>query len=438
MRPSIRHQIFLNFMLLVFIGTPAVAYGQSAVKHFLKAEALRRNEQLDAALKQYDSAIFINPNNHQFHFEKSKCLVFLNREADAIKALERVVAMRPDHIESYSRLAWLYERQRNYPALIESLEQAATHHHDERYKSEYRLRILRTLALTESFQKAGPHLEKAEEMIDESSGSFGDLLYYQAKYFNTQEKYQKAIDKAKEGLYFTTSVETKHVAKFYYELGYAYYQQGQYRNARAAFTYAKYDEFEPLIARLSPDYNFALAKAYFTAHLYDKAVTAIDKCLSFDKDYPGAMRLRNRLSQRMGNLGSIKVGRTRLSVELDPQRKAQKYAELSMLLLGADKYSQAVDAANECLAIKANQWQIVMVKARSLWLMGQRRQAKDLLKTVIDALSTSGNLGGQASFMLGKILLEENNPADARKAFEAAQHGIFYQAAEYELFGLDS
>ena len=404
----------------------------------MKAEKLRKDDQLDAALSQYDSAIKLNPRNHRFYFAKSKCLVFLNREPEAIKTLKNVVSLRPDHVEAYTQLAWLYERQKDYEGIVESLEQAAEHHSEDRFKAEYRLRILRTLSLTDNFNKAGRHLERAEKHIDPSSNRFEDLLYYQAKYLNSQGKYDQAIAKAKEGLYIVESVETRYVAKFYYELGFAYYQKGQYRNARAAFTYAKHDEFEPLIARLSPDYNFALSKAYFRAHLYEDALNAVDKCLAFDKDFDGAVELREKILERVDNLGAIKVRQNYLSVEIDPSRKADKKAELSMLLLGADKYAQAIKMADECLSVKPNHWKVIMAKARALWLMGNRVGAKRELQRVIDALGTSGNLGGQASFMLGKILLEENNPGDARKAFKAAQHGIFYKAAEYELFGLDS
>ena len=205
----------------------------------MQAEKLRRADKLSDAIVYYDSAIMADPYNHKFYFEKGKCHVLLNEEFHAIQALEQTIRLRPDHIESYTRLAWLYERKEDYQQVIRCLDNAAKYHRDDVYKLEYKLRILKTLQLLDRFDEAAKHIEEAKSLVDEGSQNYIDILYYEAKFQNLNEEHEKAIETAKYALHTTNSVENHHVAKFYYELGYAYYKKGEYRNARAAFTYAK-------------------------------------------------------------------------------------------------------------------------------------------------------------------------------------------------------
>lgn len=428
----------ITLLLLLVTGIAHAGFGQSGGLYFMQAEKLRRADKLSDAIVYYDSAIMAEPHNHRFHFEKGKCHVLLNEESHAIRSLEQTIRLRPDHIESYTRLAWLYERKEDYQQVIRCLDNASKYHRENIYKVEYKLRILKTLQLLDRFSEAAAHIEEAKSLAEENSLVYIDILYYEAKLQNMNKEHEKAIATAKYALQTTTSVENHHVAKFYYELGYAYYKKGEYRNARAAFTYAKQDEFKPLIARLSPDFNYALAAAYFKVHQYDACEEAINKCLSFDKDYGDAHRLRKEMQSMRGNFGAIKARKTLIALESNPEAKIEKLIDLSFYQMGADQPEQAVKSLDSCLMIKPQYWRAVMLKGGALWKSGRIQQAKQQLHSIIDAVGTSGEVGAQTCFILGLIYKEEKDFAKARKYFQNAKSGLFNHAAEYEIFGLKS
>lgn len=420
-------------LLLVSMASPAWVLGQmSASEHYQMAEKYKRADNMQQAITHFDSALLREPRNYNLHFEKGKCHLLIHEEDQAIQSFENVIYLRPDHIESYSRLAWLYERKEDYQQVIRCLELAAKYHSEDAYKVEYKLRIIKTLQLMNRFNEAGKHIEEAKWMVPKDSPVYVDILYYEAKFQNMHGEYEKAIATMKEAIYITQSPEDEHTARFYYELGYAYYHQGEFRNARAAFSYATHDDFKPLIARLSPEYNYSIAVAFKTSYMYKQADEMLQKCLTYDKGFADAHEMLQDMAFKKGNLGAIKNKKTAIIIENDPSAKATKYMELGEFQIGADKFEDAINSADSCLALKGDYIPAHIMKAMCYYHLNDMQRAIGIFQKVADAPKASYEQRAQAFFLIAMAYKRKSNWDEALKALRHAHNGIFSNAAEFE------
>jgi tetratricopeptide (TPR) repeat protein len=78
------------------------------------------------ALRLFRESAADDPGNPKALFGVGRCSRFLNKSDDAAAAFEAVLKLRPDHIESYMQLAYVYEERGDLKKALATLENAAT------------------------------------------------------------------------------------------------------------------------------------------------------------------------------------------------------------------------------------------------------------------------------------------------------------------------
>jgi len=67
-------------------------------QRFQEAATLFRNKDFDAALAILDDLIVIQPKSAPLHFHRGRCLIALDREEEAISALDTALELAPEHV----------------------------------------------------------------------------------------------------------------------------------------------------------------------------------------------------------------------------------------------------------------------------------------------------------------------------------------------------
>lgn len=430
------HKFFL--ILFLWMLLPFSVHGQTqktenAAAYYIKAEQFRKANNLNAAIQHYELAIKNDPNNHLYHFQKGQCCMLQRNYNCAIKSFENASRLKRNNVEAYTRLAWLYEQSKSPLSSIKSLDNAFKHQVDSKKRIEYKLKIITTLYLLQQFRKAGRHIQDLKSIIPERHPNYLDMLYYEAKYNNLIKAHTKAKISMLTALRKLESVDSKTIARFYYELGYAYYHLGEYRNARSAFNYANYGEFRPLIAKMTPQYNFVMANAYYSAYFYPKSQQLLKLCLALDRDYSKARELLKVVSNHIDNGSAIALRLPLAQKEENIVRKAARYQEIAEYQLGAKRYKDALVYVEKAIGLQPRMAKASILKGVILYHLKQYEDAKRSLRSIAQSTGVSSEDRSAANFALGIVSKETGDKRSAITYFKAATYGNFKYASDKEL-----
>ncbi len=423
---------FHCLILLILIGGLQEVFGQDGdgLGFFVKAEQLRQSNQFRAAIDEYNNAIRDNPTNYKFVFQKGKCYINLRDEENAIAAFERTVEIKEDYVHAYTRLAWLYQRKERFDDAIEAFNKAFKFETNSGDKIEYKSAIIKTLYKLGRFNEAGRHIEDARKV----NSSDLSVLFYDAKYNNMNGNYEKAKQSMLKAIASLTSGQPKDVARYYYELGVAYYELGEFTKAFEAFQKADYGPFQNKIAEKTPQYKLAIAKCYFSVFENEKCEKIIDFCLKMKNNFPPAHELKLKLAERKTDKKIIVEHTLNLiNSETVPARKAAKYSELAELYIQQKDYDGAINAANEALNIQPTNYKVSYFK---LLAMNEKNQHDAAIAEIRNLLSYQGldfETKAQLNFTLGLIQKDKGDFKSAIKSFKASIYGAFKYAAKEEL-----
>lgn len=229
------------------------------------------------------------------------------------------------------------------------------------------------------------------------------------------------------------SVDSKTIARFYYELGYAYYHLKEYRNARSAFNYANYGEFRALIAKMTPQYNFVMANAYNSAYFYPKSRELLNLCLSLDRDYSKARELLKVVDNHIDNFAAINLRLPMAKAEENMVRKAARYQEVAEYQLGASKFREALVHVEKALELQPRQAKASILKGVILYHLKQYDESKRILGSIARSSGVSSEDRSAANFALGLVSKGTGDKRNAIVHFKAATYGNFKYASDNEL-----
>lgn len=428
------HKLFFILLFGVLIPHSVIGQqGESAVNLFMKGEQYRKANNLQAAIQHYDLAIKKDPNSHIYYFQKGQCCMLLRNYNCAIKSFEEASRLKHNNVEAYTRLSWLYEQTKKPLASIKHLDNAYKHQVDIKKRIEYKMKIITTLYRLGQFKKAGVHIQDVKSIISERHPKYLDVLYYDAKYKNLVKQYTQAKSSMLQALRKLESVDSKTIARFYYELGYAYYHLKEYRNARSAFNYANYGEFRALIAKMTPEYNFVMANAYYSAYMYKESKELLLLCLSLDKDYSKARELLKVVNNHIENFNAIALRLPLAKSEENLARKAARFQEVAEYQLGAGKFRDALVNVEKCLELQPRRAKASILKGVLLYHLKQYEESKITLRSIAKSSGVSSEDRSAANFAMGILSKNIGEKRNAIVYFKAATFGNFKYASDKEL-----
>ncbi len=416
--------------LLLFYNVPVFA--QDPLKHILDAEDKKKAGNFAGAVDDYDKAIKIDPSNPEYVFRKGKTFILMKDMDNAIMCFEKTVQLKKEYVEAHKNLATLYKKKSKLPEAVKCYDNAFKYETEAPNKVKYKLEIIKLLAKMKKFNEAGNHINDAKQIAADNL----DVLYFDARFNNTVGKYEAAKESA---LKATTSPnlkldDPKNYAKYFYELGLAYYQMEKYDDATKAFEKANFGPYKRFILEMSPQYFQTLAYSYYKVFELDESETLADKALKMKKDFSAAHDLKGQIAlSRTDKNAVIKAKQLAIEAEKDQVKRAQLFKELTEMLFDAGKYADAVMSADKAVEANPNDYNSLFIKAVSLARLNKNTEAIDLVQNILKMPGVIQETKAQYNFALGLFYGKTGNTKLADTSFKKAVYGPFKYAAIAEL-----
>ena len=427
-----RNIIFL--IVLLFCSFPQLSakliaqHSGGGLEEYVQAETFRAKRQYTTAISLYDKAIAKDPNNYKYFVQQGKCYYLLKQIDNAIGCLEKATQLKQDHVESYIALSKLYGYKGNMQKVIKYLGMAAQFEDNAQNRLSYRLHILKLLYSQEEVVGFPIHLKDARSLAPQNT----HVWYFSAWYHNQEKEYAQAITDAEAGLKLLT--DSKDTPRFYFQLGYALHQIGEYQKAKEALAKANVGSFKEKVFKMMPNYQYRLAIAYHTVFEYSMAKEYIQQALKQDPSYTSANELAGQLAVEEINHTPV-IERLKNAVEhaKDYDTKARSYSELALLQFQNENYTDAIRSSDSCLTIQPLRYDVRFLRAVSLFHTGSTEKAITEMRQLSHLSNIPPNLQAQFTFATGVMYRKIGKNDFAIQYFKNVKHGDFRYAAQEEI-----
>ena len=438
--------IVLLFAIFPLISLTALAQEEEehhatkadAIEEFFrKGELMRKAKQYDKALLEYDYALAISDTISRVHFAKAMTYYAQKNTIKAIETLERTLELAPKNMQAYSLLIKLYGYAKNNEQLVATLKRMAEAQDEPQEKQETVLKVA-------SYYIGKSQFETAKEYTDEAlklDKTNLEALYHHAQVCNALGDYNAAKTSMESATQTLGSDDPKVIAKFYFELGYAYHHLKDYEKKEQAFLKADVGPFKALIAKLTPEYFYNLGSSY--AQIYDlsSADAMLKEALRIDPNHTATNKLLAEIAIKAEHhpQKAIDYFKKAIEGEEDSKKAVALYDTVIELLLSSEEYDEAIKIADECLSKALNARNILLMKSMALHKTNKTKEALVILeKLVLDANLTPIEIV-KYNFATGVMQRADKNFDKAKVAFSKAGKGPFSTVAqhEFELMSLE-
>lgn len=431
---NITFLIILSFCIFPLLSAQLAAqHSGGGVEEYVQAETFRAKREYTTAISLYDKAIAKDPSNYKYFVQQGKCYYLLKRIDNAIDCLEKATQLKEDHVESYIALSKLYGYKGNRQKVVAVLGRAAHFESNTQNRLSYRLHILKLLYSQEETVGFPVHLQDARSIAPQNS----HVWYFSAWYHNQEKEYAQAITAAETGLKLLN--DAKDAPRFYFQLGYALHEIGEYEKAKEALAKANVGSFKEKIFKMMPNYQYRLAQAYHTIFEYKTAKEYIEQALKQDPSYTEANELGGQLAVKEINHTAV-IDRLKVAVEhaKDYDTKARSYSELALLQFQNENFKEAISSSDSCLIIQPLRYDIRFLRAVSLFNAGNTDEAITEMRQLSHLSNIPLTLQAQFTFATGIMYRKIGKNDFAIQYFKNVKHGDFRYAAQEEMKKLNA
>jgi len=145
-----------------WISSPTLLAQASGTEAYQQAERLRQQNRCEEALKRYDAAIRMEPENHRYYLQRARCEYRLNRMAAARVSLERAIEVGEAHIpaSTYYLLGKIYlNEEENLDRATQYYRLAAEKETEPTRQLQYQLLLVQSLSNLEQYAEAERSLQ---------------------------------------------------------------------------------------------------------------------------------------------------------------------------------------------------------------------------------------------------------------------------------------
>ena len=430
----------ITFLIILLFSIFPLLSAQLAAQHsgggleeYVQAETFRAKRQYTTAISLYDKAIAKDPNNYKYFVQQGKCFYLLKKIDNAIDCLEKATQLKEDHVESYIALSKLYGYKGNRQKVIGYLAKAAQFEENSQNRLSYRLHILKLLYSQEDLVGFPIHLQDARSIAPQNS----HVWYFSAWYHNQEKEYAQAITDAEAGLKLLN--DSKDAPRFYYQLGYALHEIGEYEKAKDALAKANIGSFKEKVFKMMPNYQYRLAQAYHTIFEYKTAKEYVQQALKQDPSYTEANELGGQIAVGDVNHTAV-IERLKVAVEhaKDYDTKARSYSELALLQFQNKNYQGAIQSSDSCITIQPLRYDVRFLRAVSLFYAGNTNEAITEMRQLSHLSTIPPTLQAQFTFTTGVMYRKIGKNDFAIQYFKNVKHGDFRYAAQEEIKKLNA
>jgi tetratricopeptide (TPR) repeat protein len=401
-----------------------------ALQAYIKAENMKRTKRYIEAIFEYDKAISADPANFKFIFSKGQCYYMLRDAENAITAFKKTVEIKKDFIPAYTLMAQCYKAQKKTEEIVVSLDNAFKYETDVQKRLKYKLTIINTLVRNGEYGKAKAHIADARKL----SPSDPDLLFYEAKTSNELGDYNTAKQAMLTATRQLHTKEPKYAARFYYELGYAFYKLGQYELAFEAWQNANYGYFKNLIYKYDPKNYFSTAQAYYKIYDFALSKEYLTQTLKMQHNYTQAHILMAEITKKETNRNDAALTHYLEAVknEQNLNNKFEMYKAITFGEMDAGKFGDAITYSKEALAIRPTEHNLMFIQAMAYYRMKNFVEAIKILENLVVIPGIDFETKAMYYFGIAAVRKAMNQPDKARDAYKKADFGSFSRAAQME------
>jgi tetratricopeptide (TPR) repeat protein len=335
--------LFLSFICYLAWGQP-----QSGLDYYIKASQAKKSGQYEQAIQNYDLALQREPSNHFYLYEKGLCEYLLKRYPAAASTLSSVLKLQSDYTPAYILLAKIAVASNDSKKVVENLNMAAKYEKDNNKKINYRLYAMSRLVRDGDLAQAYEQVKQAYQISQEDTS----VVYFYAKMNNILGKYAEAENTIQKFLPKIAKNPPPAKAKYYYELGFAQFQQGQYEKAAATWKQAEYGVFKSRIEKYSAKNFAAIALTYF--RIYEDSISNYyaEKALAMEKGYPNAHVILVQLAKRkVDHSVTLPQLQNAAQHESNPVKKKEMLMNIGEQQLQLGRYEDANQTLGQLLSL---------------------------------------------------------------------------------------
>ncbi|MCS6967187.1 MAG: tetratricopeptide repeat protein [Cytophagales bacterium] len=423
-------QVYISFVFLL-ITSFAVRAQDGGLEFLLRAEELRKNNRYREAIDEYNKAIQSDPTNPEYVFRKGKAYVVLKDIDNAIECFEKTINLRKDYLGAYVRLARLYVVKNRINDAIAAFDNAFKYDSNPKEKVEYKINIVKLLMRANRFMEAAPHIADGLALDPNNL----QLLFFNAHLNNKTGKHDLAVKDMLKATSFITSQDPRDFARYYYELGLAYYKLGKYPESQQALAKANYGPYKAKVFEMTHLYFQQLSTAYFKVYELEESKKMAEQATKIKPDFAPAHEMLVNISKMTVNQSTvIKQQKIAAEAQKDPGEKAQSFFKVAQMELNSGLYNDAVASADACLAIQPLNYNAAFIKAVALHKLNKLNESMNVINEILKNSGLDQDTRAQTYFLQGLVFNKMKNIKAANEAFKKAeQHPIFKYAAVYEL-----
>ncbi|MCU0450217.1 MAG: tetratricopeptide repeat protein [Bernardetiaceae bacterium] len=405
-----------------------------AMDHFVRAESLRKSKRFIEAIAEYEKAISMDPNNFKYSFSRGVCYYMIKDADNAINSLQQSIGQKPDYVMSHALLAECYKAQKKYDEVVRSLDAAFKYDADTRKKLDYKRDIVKILVRNKEYARAKPHIMQAKAIAP----SDPVILFMDGKVNNQLGDYKTARESLNRGITELASADPKEKAKYYYELGYAYYRLGQFENAWDTWKNANIPPFKNKIARYDPKVYLSNAICYYKVYDFAKARENAEIALKMQPNLSQAYMVMAEVDQKETKQeAAIANYNKALAVEADPARKAEIYKSMAYVLMQSGRFNDAVNASVNSLKNNPSDYNLHFLQAGAYFRMKNYAEAARVVEALLGNPALDNESKAQFNFALANVYRLGNQMDKAKAAYKRAEVGSFARTAQLELAALE-
>lgn len=413
-------------LLLPFIVS---AQDDEGLKWFVLGEGYRNRAQFTPALNAYSKAVAENSQAYRYHFGKAQCEYHLRMKGESLKSLSKVVELNKKYAPAYELMARIYISRKEKDKASQLLRMAFRYEESLTKKFNYISFVIKEAIAKKDYVFAKKLLAEAKIVAPKKAS----LYYLEAKVGNVIGTYDAAKNNILKVEPTIATWPMSRSARYYFELGYAYYNLEEYKTAEKVWQKANYGIYKKKIYLLSPAYFSKVARAYEQIYDYEESEKFIDQVLKIASDLPdGYVLSADIFIDRSPHSDVLVFYEEAVKYEKSLSKRAELYEKMAVIYLQGNSFDKATQNIDKALAFKPSDAELLFVKGLILYKLGDYNGTVRVLDKAVHK-TRHPQQKARAFFLMGMALKKLKNSKRAKQAFNYANVTPFKDAAAHEI-----
>lgn len=397
---------------------------------FANGERHKQQARYDLALQEYDKAIQREPRNHLYLYSKAQCEYQLKKPKEAAQSLSYVIRLNSNYSPAYALLAKIYSDQNDNAKAAQLYDIAARYEQELDKKQFYRFFVIKQNLAEKNWVTAYEKIKLTKTEFPESL----ELFFLEAQVANYLGKYRESVEAIKTIEAKIATLHPSENARYYYQMGYAYYHLDNFEEAFKTWSKANYGNFKTKIEDFSPARHAYLAEAYLEVRQFNEAEAYAKKAIKIEPSNASAYftlaNLQN--SKATANVDkTLELYYQAAKFEKDLKRSSQICEQIAQLELSKNDYEKALQATKNGLIFNSANKNLLYLNGLALFHIHNYQEAADALQKALAQMRDPVE-HSRCMFLLGLVYRNGGKLDLARRAFANVQVQPFKIAATNE------